>query len=61
MPQLDGTYLTNDELKEILFKSLKTVPEFFKFIIKHPIHNWKEEIIELSKDSILVVEKPTRI
>ncbi len=51
MPQLDGTYLTN-EIKEII--SLSTVDGNYYINYSTNYGKWKEEILEI-KDSVLVL------
>lgn len=52
MPQLDGTYLTN-EIKEII--SLSTVDGNYYINYSTTYGKWKEEILEI-KDSVLVLK-----
>ena len=51
MPQIDGTYLTND-LKEDVVVVLKDGDATIQY--KTNYANWNEEIIELSKDKLVV-------
>lgn len=51
MPQIDGTYLTND-LKEDVIIVLKDGDATIQY--KTNYANWNEEIIELSKDKLVV-------
>ncbi|HLO73554.1 MAG TPA: lipocalin family protein [Flavobacterium sp.] len=51
MPQIDGTYLTND-LKEGVVVVLKDGDATIQY--KTNYANWNEEIIELSKDKLVV-------
>jgi len=51
MPQIDGTYLTND-LKEDVVVVLKDGDATIQY--KTNYANWNEEIIELSKDKFVV-------
>lgn len=51
MPQIDGTYLTND-LKEDVVIVLKDGDATIQY--KTNYANWNEEIIELSKDKLVV-------
>ena len=51
MPQIDGTYLTND-LKEDVVVVLKDGDATIQY--KTNYANWNEEIIELSKDKLIV-------
>lgn len=51
MPQIDGTYLTND-LKEDVVIVLKDGDATIHY--KTNYANWNEEIIELSKDKLVV-------
>jgi hypothetical protein len=51
MPQIDGTYLTND-LKEDVVVVLKDGDATIQY--KTNYANWKEEIIELTKDKLVV-------
>ena len=51
MPQIDGTYLTND-LKEDVVVVLKDGYSTIQY--KTNYANWNEEIIELSKDKLVV-------
>lgn len=52
MPQLDGTYLTND-LKEIISISTNDGNYFINYSTNYG--KWKEEILEI-KDSVLVLK-----
>lgn len=51
MPQLDGTYLTND-----LQENVSVVMENGEVILQYKTNyaSWKEEIIELTKDKLVV-------
>ena len=51
MPQIDGTYLTND-LKEDVVVVLKDGDATIQYQTNYA--NWNEEIIELSKDKLVV-------
>lgn len=51
MPQIDGTYLTND-LKEVVVVVLKDGDATIQY--KTNYANWNEEIIELSTDKLVV-------
>ena len=51
MPQIDGTYLTND-LKEGVVVVLKDGDASLQY--KTTYASWKEEIIELTKDKLVV-------
>lgn len=51
MPQLDGTYLTND-LKEDILVVIKNGEAIIQY--KTTYSNWKEEIIELSKEKMVL-------
>ena len=51
MPQLDGTFLTND-LKEDILVVIKNGEAIIQY--KTTYSNWKEEIIELSKEKMVL-------
>ena len=57
MPQLDGTYLTND-IKETISISNKDDNYFISYSTNYG--KWKEEIIEI-KDSILVLKNEANL
>ncbi len=54
MPQLDGTYLTNDIQDEIAI-AYKDGAATIKYKTKYA--SWNEEIIELSKDKLVLKNK----
>jgi hypothetical protein len=51
MPQLDGTYLVNDQQEKI-----KIIEKDTKFFIEYTTSyaKWKEEIIEISNDNLVL-------
>jgi hypothetical protein len=51
MPQLDGTYLTNT-IKEDIVISLENTKATIQYKTKYA--SWNEEILELSKDKLIV-------
>ena len=51
MPQLDGTYLTND-IQEDVVVVVKDGDALLQYKTKYA--SWKEEIIELTKDKLVV-------
>lgn len=51
MPQLDGTYLTND-IQEDIFITVKDGDATIQY--KTTYASWKEEIIELTKDKLVI-------
>ena len=51
MPQLDGTYLTND-IQEDVVVVVKNGDALLQYKTKYA--SWKEEIIELTKDKLVV-------
>ena len=51
MPQLDGTYLTNDIQEDIVI-AIKDGDATIQY--KTTYASWKEEIIELTKDKLVV-------
>jgi hypothetical protein len=57
MPQLDGTYLTND-IKETISISNKDYNYYINYSTNYG--KWKEEIIEI-KDSILVLKNEANL
>lgn len=54
MPQLDGSYLTNDVQEEVNVV-LKDGDAFLQY--KTTYASWNEEIIELTKDKLVVVNQ----
>lgn len=54
MPQLDGTYLTNDIQEDIVIV-VKDGDAYLKYKTKYA--SWNEEIIELTKDKLVIKSK----
>lgn len=57
MPQLDGTYLTND-IKETI--SISNKDDYYYINYSTNYGKWKEEIVEI-KDSILVLKNESNL